>query len=150
NSEGSRLQTARMHIRLFFRASTKADDGMELERYDSIDVASLDRLPSEEEIRHRIQAVIDDLLALRKAPVAEPYVGPAILEGRAAGVYFHEIFGHRVEGHRQKDEEEGQTFAKKVGERIMPDFMRVYDDPTIRTLNGIDLNGHYRFDDEGV
>jgi predicted Zn-dependent protease len=95
-------------------------------------------------------AVIADLKALRKAPPADPYIGPAILEGKAAGVFFHEIFGHRVEGHRQKNEEEGQTFAKKIGEPVMPSFVSVYDDPTLAQLGGVDLNGFYRFDDEGV
>jgi predicted Zn-dependent protease len=95
-------------------------------------------------------AIIADLRSLRKAPLSDPYIGPAILEGRAAGVFFHEIFGHRVEGHRQKNEEEGQTFAKKVGEPIMPAFVSVYDDPTLSRLGVADLNGFYRFDDEGV
>ena len=62
------------------------------------------------------------LLALRAAPVVEPYVGPAILRGRAAAVFFHEILGHRIEGHRQKDEQEGQTLAGKVGEQIFLPF----------------------------
>jgi TldD protein len=95
-------------------------------------------------------SMIADLKALRKAPLADPYIGPAILEGRAAGVFFHEIFGHRVEGHRQKNEEEGQTFAKKIGEPIMPAFVSVYDDPTLARIGGTDLNGHYNFDDEAV
>jgi len=94
--------------------------------------------------------MIADLEALRVAPLADPYIGPAILEGKAAGVFFHEIFGHRVEGHRQKNEDEGQTFARKVGQAIMPDFISVYDDPTLTRLNGVDLSGFYRFDDEGV
>ncbi len=94
--------------------------------------------------------VINDLIALRKAPLADPYVGPAILEGRAAGVYFHEIFGHRVEGHRQKGHVEGQTFAKQVGKEVLPTFIDVYDDPTIAGLAGVELNGFYRVDDEAV
>jgi TldD protein len=65
-------------------------------------------------------------------------------------VFFHEIFGHRMEGHRQRNEEEGQTFTKKVGEAIMPAFISVYDDPAAAALGEIDLNGHYPYDDEGV
>jgi predicted Zn-dependent protease len=65
-------------------------------------------------------------------------------------VFFHEIFGHRVEGHRQKDEDEGQTFTKRVGQAVLPPFLSVWDDPTLRQLAGHDLNGHYRWDDEGV
>ena len=87
------------------------------------DAASARRPGSNAEMDKAADAIIADLRALRKAPLADPYIGPAILEGRAAGVFFHEIFGHRVEGHRQKNEEEGQTFAKKVGEPIMPAFV---------------------------
>jgi len=32
----------------------------------------------------------------------------------------------------------------------MPGFISVYDDPTVLSLNGIPLNGFYRYDDEGV
>jgi predicted Zn-dependent protease len=94
--------------------------------------------------------MITDLEALRVAPLADPFIGPAILEGRAAGVFFHEIFGHRVEGHRQKSEDEGQTFAKKIGEPIMPSFISVYDDPRLTRVGTQDVIGHYRFDDEGT
>ena len=97
-----------------------------------------------------IAEVTGDLDALTAAPLAGPYVGPAILEGRAAGVFFHEVFGHRIEGHRQKDESSGQTFSSYVGKQIMPEWLSVYDDPTIAVLNGIQVNGFYRFDDEGV
>src|SRR5262249_1384639 len=78
------------------------------------------------------------------------FTGPAILSGRASGVFFHEIFGHRIEGHRQKSESEGQTFTKKVNQSILPDFISVIDDPTTERIGGIDLNGYYKFDDDGV
>jgi predicted Zn-dependent protease len=87
---------------------------------------------------------------LLHAPAVEPFHGPAILSGRAAGVFFHEIFGHRVEGHRQKDETEGQTFTKSVGSPVLPDFLSVSFDPTRKSIDSIDLNGTYSYDDEGV
>src|SRR5438034_8711235 len=65
-----------------------------------------------------------ELEGLIKAPIVDPTVGPALLTGRAAAVFFHEVFGHRAEGHRQKDVSEGQTFSKKVGEQILPPFLR--------------------------
>jgi predicted Zn-dependent protease len=150
NSEGTIVQTGRNYVRVFLEANARADDGMELERFETFDASTLDGLGGSAEMDKAADAIISDLRALRKAPLADPYIGPAILEGRAAGVFFHEIFGHRVEGHRQKNEEEGQTFAKKVGEPIMPAFVSVYDDPTLSRLGGADLNGFYRFDDEGV
>jgi predicted Zn-dependent protease len=150
NSEGTIVQTSRDYVRVFVDANTRAEDGMELERFESFDAASVAGLGSMADMERAVDTVIADLKALRRAPPADPYIGPAILEGKAAGVFFHEIFGHRVEGHRQKNEEEGQTFAKKIGEPIMPAFVSVYDDPTLAKLGATDLNGFYRFDDEGV
>jgi len=150
NSEGTRYQVPSTHARIRVSATAQTDDGMELHRFETFDVATPDRLPSDADIRARIELVIADLERLRRAPVVEPYTGPAILEGQAAGVFFHEVFGHRIEGHRQKDDSEGQTFAKKIGQAITAPFLDVYDDPSIATLNGVDLNGYYPFDDEGV
>ncbi len=150
NSEGTRVRDGRQHYRLATWAETVADDGMALTVYDYVDVASPSSLPGREGTFALVNGVADRLLALRAAPLIEPWSGPAILRGRAAGVFFHEIFGHRVEGHRQKDEDEGQTFTQKVGERILPAFLDVVDDPLLPRLAGQDLNGHYRVDDEGV
>ncbi len=150
SSEGTRYQVPFTHARITINASTRTDDGMELHRFESFDVVSPDRLPADDAIRAKIDSVIADLDHLRQAPVVDPYSGPAILEGKAAGVFFHEVFGHRIEGHRQKDDSEGQTFAKKIGQAITASFIDVFDDPSIATLNGIDLNGFYPFDDEGV
>jgi len=107
-------------------------------------------LPPDSVIDKMLATVTGDLDALHDAPLADPYVGPAILEGRAAGVFFHEVFGHRIEGHRQKDLTSGQTFASYIGKIIAPDWLSVYDDPEIVTLNGVQLNGFYRYDDEAV
>src|SRR5262249_58442879 len=90
--------------------------------------------------------VANDVSRLLKAPEAEPFLGPAIFSGRAAGVLFHEIFGHRIEGHRQKDESEGQTFTKSVGQKVLPDFLSVVFDPTKRKIEGVDLHGSQHYD----
>jgi predicted Zn-dependent protease len=149
-SEGTRIRDDRVQYRLFTLASTTADDGMQLNLFDSVEATEPAELPDDATLRAMVTNLAKSLTELRAAPLAEPYVGPAILRPKAAGVFFHEIFGHRIEGHRQKDEEEGRTFAKKVGERIMPELISVKDDPTLERLGGRALNGHYRFDDEGV
>lgn len=150
NSEGSKLQFGRGAWRIGISASTIADDGMELRQFKAFDAAAPEDLPGDAEVQQAVDQVIAELLALRSAPVVDPYIGPAILMNRASGVFFHEIFGHRIEGHRQKDVEEGQTFAKKIGHEVLPAFMGVVDDPTQRQFNGRDLNGFYEFDDECV
>ena len=149
NSEGSKIQFGRGMWRIGIYASTIAEDGMELQQYDSFDSHTLEGLPDDEEVLRAVDQVIEELLALRAAPIVDPYIGPAILMNRASGVFFHEIFGHRIEGHRQKDVEEGQTFAKKLGQEVLPTFLSITDDPSRRQFNGKDLNGFYEFD-EGV
>lgn len=123
---------------------------MELSQYTALDAHSLAGLPDEATVRKAVQGVIDDVRALREAPIVEPYTGPAILMNRATGVFFHEIFGHRIEGHRQKDVEEGQTFAKKLNQQVLPEFLSVIDDPTRKTFGDVELNGYYLYDDEAV
>jgi predicted Zn-dependent protease len=107
-------------------------------------------MPSDAEILAAVRKAGENLTKLLAAPLADPYVGPAILSGRASGVLFHEIFGHRIEGHRQKDESEGQTFTKAVNSAVLPRFLSVIFDPTRKTYDGVVLNGYYEFDDEGV
>jgi TldD protein len=150
NTEGTTLQFSSTHARISIYGATRADDGMDLERFEAFDAETLERLPSDAEIEKMVNTVIKDIEALRVAPLAEPYTGPAILGGKATGVFFHEIFGHRMEGHRQKSEEEGQTFTKKLNESVMPSFISVFDDPNAAQLQGVDLNGYYPFDDQGV
>lgn len=150
SSEGARLQTAETRYRITMSAGTKADDGMELSQFSDFNAATPDRLPGDKEIEDAFRATIKQVMALREAPLAEPYIGPAILRNRASGVFFHEIFGHRIEGHRQKDVTEGQTFTKKLNQQVLPTFISVYDDPSMARLKDIDLRGFYRFDDEGV
>jgi TldD protein len=150
NSEGTTIQSGTFGARLMIYGLVKAEDGMDLYRMESFHSHSLAGMPGNDVVRKTVDRIIHDLKALRAAPVIEPYTGPAILSGRAAGVFFHEIFGHRIEGQRQKYEEEGQTFGKQIGRPVLPDFLSVIDDPTSERVGGIDLNGYYLFDDEGV
>jgi TldD protein len=149
-SEGTELAMPSATARLVIEAQTRADDGMDLLRVETFQAPTAGGLPPEKELMGKIEKMAVDLKALRAAPVAEPYDGPALLSGRAAAVFFHEVLGHRLEGHRQKDEEEGQTFTKKVGQPVLPTFLSVVDDPTIKELDGVKLAGTYSFDNEGV
>ncbi len=150
DTEGSKIREPRFFLRLMLGGTVKTDDGMDLYLYDEADAFSASELPSDAELEARIHKLIARLEALRIAPIIEPYVGPAIMTSRAAAVFFHEIFGHRVEGHRQKDEDEGRTFSQKVGQAVVPKFISVYDDPTLQRFGSLPLYGHYLFDDEGI
>jgi TldD protein len=150
STEGTKIVTADAIFRIMIEAETRADDGMQLMRVETFQFSDPAKAPSEAEVAAIVKKMAVDLSALRVAPLAEPYNGPALLSGRAAAVFFHEVLGHRVEGQRQRGRDEGQTFTKKVNEKIMPEFLSVTDDPTLRTLGGTELSGFYRFDDEGI
>ena len=150
NSDGSSIQMSSPFYRIILSATAKADDGMELPLHQTYMSFRPDGLPDEAAVLKDVDRMIDTLLALVKAPVADPYTGPAILSGRSSAVFFHEIFGHRIEGQRQKGEEEAQTFKKKVNQAVLPDFLSVYSDPGLKSLAGTDLVGYYPYDDEGV
>jgi predicted Zn-dependent protease len=149
SNEGTTLVSPSSSTRLVMEAQTRADDGMDLLRVETFQAPSAKGLPAEAELTAKIEKMAADLGDLRKAPVAEPYDGPALLSGRAAAVFFHEVLGHRLEGHRQRDEEEGQTFTKKVGQEVLPKFLSVVDDPTIHEIGGVKLAGAYEYDNEG-
>lgn len=150
NTEGTRVEHGRGYARVVITASAKAADGTDLSTFDTYEAVEPGGLPDDKVLMAAIDHVANDVTNLLKAPEAEPFVGPAIFSGRAAGVFFHEIFGHRVEGHRQKDESEGQTFTKSIDTKVLPDFLSVLFDPTKRKIGGVDLNGWYDYDDEGV
>src|SRR5579863_6162192 len=167
-SEGTRLQFGQVHYRLELFIQGKAPDGMDINRYYNFDWTNPADAPDDKTVLAQGQILRKELEGLVAAPLVEPYAGPALLTGRATAVFFHEVFGHRAEGFRQKDINEGQTFARKVGEEILPSFLSIYDDPTSKTISdavnsttsqmgGAPLKttkdmllGFYPFDDEGV
>ena len=150
NSEGSQIQTSETRYRLFVAATTKADDGMVLPLYKSYISFTLGGLPDDETVERDVRKLIDTLLALREAPLVQPYTGPAILSGEASGVFFHEILGHRLEGHRLKEVDDSHTFRDQLNQRVLPDSFSVHFDPTMRTYGPSDLAGSYRYDNQGV
>lgn len=150
NNEGTEVVQNLPYARIMVNGQTKADDGMELPlalSYFAYDPADL---PDYKVIVADAEKMVDRLIALREAPMVDPFTGPALLSGPAAGVFFHEIFGHRIEGQRMKSENDGQTFKKMIGQYVLPADLQVYDDPTLDKYVGEDLNGFYKYDDQGV
>ncbi len=149
-SEGTQLQYGQIRYRLELFIQGKASDGMDIDRYYNFDWVNPSDAPDDKAVLAASAQLRKEMEGLVVSPLNDPTVGPALLTGRAAAVFFHEVFGHRAEGHRQKDVNEGQTFAKKVGEPILPDFLSIVDDPTLKKLDKQDLLGYYQYDDEGV
>lgn len=148
NTEGSEVVQNRMCARVMLGATIKADDGMELSLNMDYFAYDLNDFPGNDRMVADAKNMVERLKALKEAPVADPYTGPALLSGPASGVFFHEIFGHRIEGIRLKGG--GETFKKMVGQAVLPTDFQVYCDPTMREYHGTQMNGYYLYDDEGV
>ncbi|MDR2980355.1 MAG: TldD/PmbA family protein [Bacteroidales bacterium] len=149
-SEGTSIVQNQTYAHLYISGETVADDGMDLPLNLIYFAHTPAGIESESVVTDETREMIKTLLKLRTAPVVDSYTGPALLSSEAAGVFFHEIFGHRVEGQRMKSESDGQTFKKKLGEQVLDPSLSVIFDPTISMYKGIPLNGSYKFDDEGI
>ncbi|MFY0652651.1 MAG: TldD/PmbA family protein [Cyclobacteriaceae bacterium] len=150
SSEGAYIAQNMTYAHLHINAQVRCTDGEIVPLYNSYFAFDPQNLPSESELKKDIKKMIELLQELKDAPLAEPYTGPALLHARVAGVFFHEIFGHRIEGHRLKSESDGQTFKEKINEKVLPQTINIFSDPSMTEYNGQDLIGHYKFDDEGI
>lgn len=150
STEGTRMATEVTMFGLHVTAVARADDGQLLDDSRNWYAPTEAGLPDEKTLDAATTRLIEELLALRKAPVLDPYTGPALLASPAAGVLFHEAVGHRLEGDRQDGEGEGKTFRGQVGKQLLPPFLSIVDDPTVRTFDDGPLNGYYEYDEEGV
>jgi predicted Zn-dependent protease len=150
NSEGTSIVQNNTYCHVNLSVLVQATDGMELPLYESYFGLTPADLPNDNEMLQSAKKIATTVVAMKTAPVVDPYTGPAILSNDAAGVFFHEILGHRIEGQRQKKESDGQTFKKKVGELVLPKDISIIFDPTITYYKSLPLNGSYIYDDEGV
>lgn len=150
STEGAKIVHQLGYNFMSVNASIRGPEGEMIPLYQTYFAFDIDELPAEDVLEADIKRIMKSLVDLQTAPLAEPYSGPAILHPRVAGVFFHEIFGHRIEGSRLKSDFDSQTFKEKVGEPVLPKSINVYMDPTINKLGDQDLIGYYVFDDEGI
>ncbi len=151
-SEGTEIASPRenMPVRLMVSGWTRSEDGMLLSSGRTWQSTSTAALPPLEEAKRELRGWALDLLADRTAPLQEPVSLPTLIDPEMAGVLFHEALGHKLEGQRQRDPDQSHLFRGRVGERILPGFLSLIDDPTLADFNGIPTHGHYLHDDEGV
>lgn len=148
-TDGSSITENRVTCRVMVNGVTQAEDGMELPLHKSYFAFYPKELPADDLIVAETKKMSETLTKLRFAPVVDSYTGPALLSAASAGVFFHEIFGHRIEGQRMKNEDDAQTFKKKVGEKVLNENLSIVFDPTISIYKNFYLNGAYKYDDQG-
>ena len=151
-SEGSRIASPEENVPsvLDLWAATRAADGMRLTSHRRFVLRKLADLPPEAELVKAAEGLAEELASQRRAEVQSPLAAPAILDPEMTGVLFHEALGHKLEGQRQRDPQQSQVFKDLVGKKVIPEFLSLWDDPTLPEFKGEPLHGYYKFDDEGV
>jgi hypothetical protein len=154
NTEGTVTRHGYTWHSVVISGLTQATDGMRLERGVYHITPDIKELPTHDQFLAEMTSMIETLKALREAPlVEEDYRGPVLFSSDAATDIFNGMIGENVLGVRPKPGESVRTegdFASSYKSRVLPAFLSVVDDPTIKTFQGKTLSGSYEFDDEGV
>ena len=154
NSEGTVARSGHTHYVISIAGSTQAADGMLLQRSHADQGNELKELPTREQFLKTTARLLETLKQLREAPVVEEeYRGPVLLSNDAASTVVTELVEPNILGRKPQLGENARTTGKwssSYKSRVLPDFIDVFDDPTIATISGQPLFGNYTLDDEGV
>jgi TldD protein len=154
NSEGTTARAGRAHYVVSIVGSTQASDGMLLRRSHADQGNDLKELPTREEFLKRTTQMLETLKLLRDAPVVdEEYRGPVLFSNDAAASIVTDLIEPNLLGKKPQLGENARTTGKwssSYKSRVLPDFINVFDDPTISMISGQPLFGKYSLDDEGV
>jgi TldD protein len=154
NSEGTVARSGHTHYLVSLAGSTQASDGMLLQRSHADQGNDLKDLPTREQFLKTTAGILETLKSLRDAPVVdEEYRGPVLFANDAAATVVTELLEPNILGRKPQLGENARTTGKwssSYKARVLPDFINVFDDPTISTISGQPLFGNYTLDDEGV
>jgi TldD protein len=154
NSEGTSTRQGYTVYSLNLSAETQAEDGMELGRSPFYVGATAAELPTREKLLAEATQMLQTLKDLREAPmVEEDYRGPILFSNDAASDILDGMIGANILGIRPKPGDSARTtgeFSSNYKGRVLPTFLSVVDDPTMKSFAGKSLIGSYQIDEEGV
>jgi TldD protein len=154
NSEGTSTRQGYTVYSLNLSAETQAEDGMELGRSPFYVGATAAELPTQEKLLAEATQMLQTLKDLREAPmVEEDYRGPILFSNDAASDILDGMIGANILGIRPKPGDSARTtgeFSSNYKGRVLPTFLSVVDDPTMKSFAGKSLIGSYQIDEEGV
>ena len=154
NTEGTVTRQGYAAYSVQFFGETQAADGMRLGRSPFYMAGTAAELPQPAELQSDMAKMLETLKGLREAPlVEEDYRGPVLFSNDAATDVFSGMVGNNVLGIRPKPGESARTvgeFSASYKSRVLPDFLSVVDDPTMKSFQGKSLIGTYEIDEEGV
>jgi TldD protein len=156
-SEGTELRLPEDLAYIRATAHGLAADGKQVRDTLVFQAFTPKELPSEDVLTREIKALGEHVTALSEAPEAEAYDGPVLFEAPAAAQLFGQLLGDNLKVNRKPVTDPGRTshyspseLENKIGSHILPEWMDVVDDPTLKQYQGHTLLGYYTYDMEGV
>ncbi len=146
NSEGTVYTHTGSVSTIYIYASTQAEDGSFLNDYLSYAGENLSRFDDIRKIEQDIKKLVDRLERVRNAKPIDRYMGPVLFESAAVA----DMFAQNVSLSFLSKDGRRNKLIDRIGTRIMPTFVSVIDDPTIRAYQGHILAGYYPIDFQGV
>jgi predicted Zn-dependent protease len=154
NSEGTVTRSGENTYVVQLNGSAQAADGMRLNRNPFWMTARVEELPSRDAFLGESKKMLETLTALRQAPIVEEeYRGPVLFAPDAADDVVASMVGANVLGRKPQLGRPNRTtgaFATSYKTRVLPNFLTLLDDPTLKEFQGKSLVGSYGVDDEGV
>lgn len=158
NSEGVEYIKDTYYTGFEVVAASQNKEGMPVfDHYTAYSLKPSD-LPSKDSLIKAAKQIADNISdRLKITQLNDFYVGPMIFSGQAAGQIFAQSFLPKLISQREpltdggfSSENEDAVFQRKVGGRILPEFLSITDKPTETKWNGVDLIGTYKIDDDGL
>jgi predicted Zn-dependent protease len=154
NSEGTVTRCGKTTYLVQLNGSAQAADGMRLSRSPAFMVARPEELPTRDALMGEAKKMLETVVALRQAPIVEEeYRGPVLFAPDAADDIVASLIGQNVLGQKPQLGKPNRTtgaFATSYKTRVLPNFLSVVDDPTLKVFQGKSLVGSYAVDSEGV
>jgi predicted Zn-dependent protease len=161
-SEGTELRANHSCAAIESGMNALADDGMQVNHFYATYAPRPADLPNVDTVRKALNVAGTELMAMRAAPPAPDYTGPVLFESRASGALLAAVLTPSLSGARppvafQPVVEQlmsslgGRSeWNGKVGSRVLPANVSLWDDPGAKDAKGTLLVGGYGIDEEGV
>ena len=153
-SEGTLTRNGKTTYYVQLNCSSQAADGMRLGRSPAYMVARPEELPSRSALIADAKTMLQTVIALRQAPIVEEeYRGPVLFAADAANDIVASLIGQNVLGRKPQLGKPNRTtgaFATSYKSRVLPNFLTLVDDPTMKDFQGKSVVGNYSVDSEGV
>jgi TldD protein len=154
NTEGTITRQGSSEYLAAVSVGAQAADGMRIDRSWGTTSTTAAGLDSAEKFHNGVLKVLLSLHDLRNAPVVtDEYHGPVLFSADAASDIFANLFAPAVAAQRPDMGTTQRTrgpYASSFQARVLPDFLKVTDNPGLTDFDHEPLLGAYQVDDEGV